>query len=365
VDFGLTEEQKLIRDGARQFLRTTATGAYVREMSAHPTGCRPDVWRQIADLGWTGLIAEERHGGAALGMIELAIVIEEMGAVAFPGPFFSSAVVGLSALKLGGNREQQDAHIPPIAEGARIASVVLESTEMVSASRAGSGWSLKGRLDYVPEVTSADLYVLPAVESRSGKTLLFAIPRGTDGLAAGKRWDTVSHDRLGELALDGAMVGADCLLNGDDASTVLGRLRLVGAGLKAVEMIGGAGRVLEMTVEYAGKREQFGRPIGSFQAVQHMIAEMAIQVSSARHLAYRAAWQLERGGDAGNAVGLAKLRANEAAVRVCELAHQCHGAIGFTQEHDLQLYTRSAMAGRASFGDSRAHRDAVLATLGL
>lgn len=365
MDFGLTEEQKLIRDGARQYLRATSTGAYVRAMAEHETGCHPDVWRQIAEMGWTGLNAPESHGGAGLGLVELALVIEEMGAVAFPGPFFATAVLGVSALKLAGNHDQQADYLPRIARGSLLATVALESTAEALATRSDSGWRLRGRANFVPEAGSAGVFVLPAREARTGATMLVAVPRESAGLNVARRWNTVAHDRLGEITMADTPVAADAVLNGADASAALHGLRQIAAGLKAVEMVGGAGRVLEMTVEYARKREQFGRPIGSFQAVQHMIAEMAIQVGSTRQLVYQAVWLLERGEGAGPAVGLAKLRANEACVQVCELAHQCHGAIGFTEEHDLQLYTRAALDGRASYGDSRAQRDAALATLGL
>lgn len=365
MEFGLTEEQKLIRDGARQYLRGTCTGAYVRAMSQHETGCRADVWRQIAEMGWTGLTASDRHGGAGLGLVELALVVEEMGAVAFPGPFFATGVLGVSAFKLAGNPDQQADYLPRIADGSLLATVVLESTDEVVATRTGSGWLLRGRADFVPEAVSAGVFILPAKEARTGAPMLVAVPRESPGVTAASRWNTVAHDRLGEVTFADTPLDAAAILNGADATAARHDLHRMAAGLKAVEMVGGAGRVLDMTVEYAKKREQFGRPIGSFQAVQHMIAEMATQVASTRQLAYQAVWRLERGEGAGPAVGLAKLRANEACVQVCELAHQCHGAIGFTEEHDLQLFTRAALDGRASFGDSRAHRDAALATLGL
>lgn len=386
MDFGLTEPQKLIRDGAREYLRRACTGAYVREMAAHPTGCTDQVWRDVVSMGWTGLIVPEQYGGAGLGLVDLALVVEEMGAVALPGPFFSTAVIGASTLTLWGGASQKKSLLPRIADGSLITALAAQDPAgawpfdrpACRATRTTDGWAISGRTGFVADATSAHVLIVAAAIAAEtvGRTrrdlLLCVVDRDAPGVTIGRRLATVGGDRQAEVNFDGVTVDDVAVLgNPEDGQDHLRRLFLVGAALKAVETLGGARRVLEMTVEYAKSRQQFGRAIGSFQAVQHMIAEIAIQVESARQLAFQAVWRLDeaRGEAAEDAaagdVGLAKIRANEACVRASELAHQCHGAIGFTQEHDLQLFTRRALAGRVTFGDDGDHRDAALSTIGL
>lgn len=379
MDFGLSEQQTLIRDGARDYLRGVCTGAYVRAMATHPTGCSEQVWRDVVSMGWTGLIIPEGFGGAGLGLADLALVVEEMGAAAFPGPFFSTAVIGASALTLAGAEHQRKSLLPRIADGSMIVGLAAQDRSgawpfdrpACRAVRAPSGWKISGRAGFVADAPAAHALIVAAAiaveaEDRKGGLLLCIVERDAPGVTIGPRLATVGGDRQAAVSFDGVAIADDKVLgNPEDGEDNFRRLFLTGAALKAVEMVGGARRALEMTVEYAKARQQFGRPIGSFQAVQHMIAEIAIQVESARQLAYQAVWRLGNGKDAVGEVGLAKIRANEACVRACELAHQCHGAIGFTQEHDLQLFTRRALAGRVTFGDDADHRDAALTAIGI
>jgi alkylation response protein AidB-like acyl-CoA dehydrogenase len=381
MNFGLNEQQKLIKDGARDYLRRTCDGAYVRSMRNHATGCSEQVWRDIVAMGWTGLAVPERYGGAGLGLIELALVLEQMGAVALPGPFLTSAI-GAIALSGAGSDHQQQTYLPRIVDGTLILTLAAQDAEGVwpfvrpccVATRAGRGWKISGRTAFVQDPPASGLLLVAAsVESQerghaAPDVLLCLIPRDASGVKVGEPSETVANDRQSVVAFEGVTVDDAAVLgNPESGAQNLRRLFLTGAALKSVEMAGGAGRVLEMTVEYAKTRQQFGRSIGSFQAVQHMIAEMAIQAESARQLAYQAVSRLEAGkaAHADTDVALAKLWANEACVRVCELAHQCHGAIGFTEEHDLQLFTRRALAGRVKFGDDRDHRDAALSSIGL
>jgi alkylation response protein AidB-like acyl-CoA dehydrogenase len=379
MDFGLTEQQNLIRDGAREYLRRTCDGTYVRTMRSHATGCSDRVWRDIVSMGWTGLAVPEKYGGAGLGLIELALVLEEMGAVAFPGPFFSSAI-GAVAMAAAGNEAQQRKYLPRVADGSLILALAAQDVEGVwpfvrpgcTATRAGSGWMVSGRAAFVHDSQASGLLLVAAsiklLDARhpAGELLLCLIPPEAPGVTVGGRSITVASDRQSVVIFDGVAADDSAALgNPESGAQNLRRLFLVGAALKSVEMVGGARRVLEMTVEYAKVRQQFGRAIGSFQAVQHMIAEIATYVQSARQIAYQAVSRLDAGQPSHADVALAKLWANEACVRACELAHQCYGAIGFTEEHDLQLFTRRALAGRVMFGDDRDHRDAALSSIGL
>ncbi|MBI4220389.1 MAG: acyl-CoA dehydrogenase [Chloroflexi bacterium] len=378
MDFGLSEQQTLIRDGARAFLRERCTSAYVRAMQLHPIGCPDEVWRELAEMGWTGMLVPEEFGGAGLGLVELGLVLEEMGVAAFPGPFFSTAVVGASALILGGDEAQKSAYLSRIAGGSLKISLAAQEEDprwgphavKCTAVRTGEGWSLSGAKLFVADAASAGLFVVAARGGRpaaaDAAVTLFLVPADASGLRTGQRWRTAAHDYQSSLTFENVRLDLDAVLGSVGGGwPVLRRLLLIGAAAKAAEMVGGASRMLDMTADYARKREQFGKPIGGFQAVAHMVAEMAIQVESARNLAFQALWRLANGRDAESHVALAKVWANEACVRTAELAHQTHGAIGFTQEHDLQLFSRRALAGRVTFGDARDHRDAALASIGL
>jgi alkylation response protein AidB-like acyl-CoA dehydrogenase len=357
-------------------------------MALHPFGASEQVWRDIVGMGWTGLIVPERYGGAGMGLVEMALVVEEMGAAAFPGPFFTTAVVGATAVAIAGNESQRRSLLPRIADGSLNLSLAAQdeagrwplqlsqssrqsppqqavsSVPSIVATRESHGWRLAGRAGFVADATSAHSFVAAAAP-RAG-LLLCVIGRDAPGVTVGARHVSVGGDRQSDVSFAGVAIDDSAVLgNPEDGEANLRRLFLTAGALKSVEMIGGARRVLDMTVEYAKNRQQFGRPIGSFQAVSHMIAEIAILVESARQLAYQAVSRLADGEAAVAEVGLAKLRANEVFVRSCELAHQCHGAIGFTQEHDLQFFTRRALAGRVTFGDDADHRDAALSSIGL
>ena len=367
MDFAFSPDQELLRGTARAFLDEHVTPTVVRALWNDPRGERDDLWKEMARLGWLGLALPEAHGGSALGMVESAIVLEELGRVACPGPYLET-IVAARALEEAGNPAQQVRWLPAVAGGAARATVALLDAELdwrpeATATRAEpgpGGTRLTGVKQWVPWAHVADVLLVPA-RGPDGLSL-FLVEAGTEGLDVspvpamdpGMRWSTVR--------LDGVQVGPDARLGetGAGAGLLDGLLRRGAVGAAAV-MLGAARRCLDMSVAYAKVREQFGQPIGSFQAIRHRCAEMLLEVENAHAATYYAAWALDAGAeDAALAASVAKAYVSEAARKVCGEAIQVHGGIGFTWEFDLHLYFKRAKALEATWGDADYHRELVV-----
>ena len=398
MDFGLTETQQLLKKSAAEFLAAECPPKHVRAMEQDALGYSPGLWRKMAEQGWIGLALPERYGGAGLGFLELALLLEEMGRVLLPGPFFSTAVLASTAILEAGNEEQRRRWLPGIANGTLVATFAFTEPGgrwdaagvQMPATKMGTQFVLKGTKLFVPDAHAANLLVVAARTgvSRGGSRTapteqgisLFLAPRDTPGLSQ-TPLRTIGGDRVSEVAFDGAVLPAEALLGDPSTSPSLHsglRQGGSGAGWPVAErvlrhgavglcawMSGGMQRVLDMTVQYAGQRAQFGRPIGSLQAIQHRCADMAVDVETSRALTYQAAWAIGAGEDATTEAAMAKAWVADAYRRVCAAAHQVHGAIGFTKEHDLQLYTRRAKAAEPLFGDAASHRERVADAIGL
>jgi alkylation response protein AidB-like acyl-CoA dehydrogenase len=367
MDFALSPDQELLRGTARAFLDEHVTPAVVRALWDDPRGERDDLWKEMARLGWLGLALPEAYGGGALGMVEAAIVLEELGRVVCPGPYLET-VVAARGIEQAGSPAQQARWLPAIAGGAARATVAFLDAELdwrpeATATRAEpvpGGVRLTGAKQWVPWAHVADLLLVPA---RGPEGLsLFLVEAGAKGLDLspipamdpGMRWSTVR--------LDGVRVGQGARLGepGAAAGILDGLLRRGAVGAAAM-MLGAARRCLDMSVAYAKVREQFGQPIGSFQAVRHRCAEMLLEVENAHAAAYYAAWALDAdAADAALAASVAKAYVSEAARRVCGEAIQVHGGIGFTWEYDLHLYFKRAKTLEAAWGDADYHRELVV-----
>jgi len=341
MDFDLSKPQKLLKDTARQFL---ARECNVRRLIE--TGDDPP-WAAIADQGWTGLIVPEEHGGLGTGVVELAVVAEEMGRACLPGPYLSN-VFATALIRAAGSVEQQARWLPRIASGELKATVaILEET---------ASWDLDairmtapGKKLFVGDAASADLIFCVAAPG------IVAVERGATSI---ERMPSMDQTRkLYEVTFD--RLGADVLPGGRD--TVRAAIDVATVALCA-EMVGGMQWVLDTTVEYAKTRQQFGRPIGSFQAVQHQCADMLLLTESARSATYYAAWALtENDPGAPLAVSMAKAYCSDACREVGNRGVQVHGGIGFTWEHDLQIYYKRAKSSEILFGDATFHRERIAA----
>ncbi len=372
MDFGLTAEQELLRRTARDVMRTTAPTSWVRAMLRDERGITPEAWRRMAELGWQGLVFPPDHGGAGLTLIELAIVLEEMGRAVLPGPFLSTVIAGL-ALLYGGDEAERARWLPGICDGSRVATLALLEASAcwdpaaitAVARRAGGEAVLSGRKLFVPDAHLADLVLCAVRRAEDGTLALVAVEREPAGLVLEEVPSVDRTRRVFAVTLDGVRVRPGDVLAAD-AAGALARVLDAGRVALAAEMCGGAERVLELTVEHAKARRQFGQPIGAFQAIQHACADMMVAVECARVATCHAAWAVAQGaGDAALAAAMAKATASEAYRHVTAQAIQVHGGIGFTWEHDLQLYYKRALSSDVTFGDAAWSRERVAQLLGL
>ena len=374
MDLGLTETQQLLRNTAKEFLETECPSSYVREMEEDERGYTPEMWQKIADQGWLGLAFPEEYDGAGLGFMDLNILLEEMGRYMLPGPFFATVVMGGLAILEGGSESQKKEYLPRIAQGQILVTLALTETNGrwdaggidTTALMDGEEWVLNGVKLFTPYAHVSDYLIVVAKTGPEFENIsLFLTPRTADGVSQ-TLLKTIASDRQSEVVLENVRLPASALigeLNG--AWPVMEKVKAFGAVGKCAELSGATQQVLDMTVEYAKQRLQFGRPIGSFQAIQHHCANMAMDVEGSKYITYQAAWALADGLDASREVSLAKAWVSDASKRVCATGHQCHGAIGFTKEHDMQLFSRRAKAAELMFGDGDYHKEKVADMIGL
>lgn len=375
MDLTLTDEQELLATTAREFLADRCPSAHVRAMADDPLGYSTQLWQELAQLGWTAMALPASHGGSDAGLLDLCLVIEEMGRVLLPSPFVPTVVLGALPVARFGTAAQRDRLLPAVAAGRDVVSFGWSGPDGrwdladvgVVAEDVGDDVVLTGIVLFVPYAQAADHLLLVARRAGGtpGDVTVFVVDTDTPGLTR-ERLDTTGPAPECRVILDGVRVDRSQVLGGVDegravAEWVLGH----GTAARCAEMLGGAQRVLDMTVAYATQREQFGRAIGGFQAVQHQCADMAMDVLGARFIAYEAIWRLGEGLDATTDVSLAKAWVSDAYTRVCAAAHQIHGAIGFTEEHDLHLYLRHATDAELAFGDADHHLEVVARSLGL
>jgi alkylation response protein AidB-like acyl-CoA dehydrogenase len=367
MDFAFSSDQQLLKHSARAFLDEHCKPATVRASWDDPRGDNDAMWKEMAQLGWLGLSLPEVHGGSGLGMVETAILLEEMGHAACPGPYWPT-MLAAAALAEAGTDALKKRWLPAIATGDARATTALLDGDLdwspeavtVSAERAGQGWTLTGEKRFVPWAHVADVMLIPA-RSAEGVTL-FAVEPSARGLGMSPVSGMDLATRWVHVRLEGVPVAADAVVGGiGQAAPLLASLLRRGAVGAAAEMLGASRRCLEMAVGYAKVREQFGQPIGSFQAIRHKCAEMLVEVENSHSATYYAAWALDAGAeDAALAASVAKAYVSDASRRVCGEAIQVHGGIGFTWEYDLHLYFKRAKALEASYGDADYHRELIV-----
>jgi len=368
MDFGFSEEQEMLRQSARQFLESECAMTYVRKMMDDDTGYSEEQWRKMAALGWQGLILPEEHGGSGLNMVDLIVVLEEMGRAVMPGPFFATVILGGLAIDLGASAAQKKKYLPDIASGKLKATLaqVEESGRwdaegiQLAAKKDGAGYVLSGTKLFVHDAHNADLLIVPARTGGKGITL-FLVDAKQQGVKTTLLKTMDQTRKLCEVNFSNVKVAADAVLGAVDAGWAL-LDRLVDRAKVAMcgEMCGGAQKVLEMSVDYAKVREQFGKPIGSFQAIQHKCANMMVQTESAKSATYYAAWAVANNvPEAHLAACMAKAYCSDAYRFVSAEGIQIHGGIGFTWEHDMHIYFKRAKGSEVTFGDATWNRELV------
>jgi alkylation response protein AidB-like acyl-CoA dehydrogenase len=367
VQFGLTETQQVLKNSAREFFSTECPIGEVRRLMETGTAYDAALWQKMAQQGWTGIIFGEEYGGLGLGLVEMAVALEEMGRALLPGPYLSTVLLAGVAIDAAGNAAQKRKYLSRISMGEARATLALveasarwepEAIEL-AAYPTLSGFALNGRKMFVPDAAAADFLVCAA--RRDADLGLFIVPRGAQGLTITPLAAIDGTRKLDQVEFDGVEVAEDDFLAiGDSALQALERSLAVSTAGLAAEMVGGMQRVMEIAVEYAKTRKQFGKPIGQFQAVQHLCADMLVLTESSRSAAYYAAWALqERVPEAAVAVSIAKAYASDAYREVGNRGIQVQGGMGFTWENHVHLYYKRAKASEIQFGDATYHRERI------
>ncbi|MDP3767743.1 MAG: acyl-CoA dehydrogenase family protein, partial [Dehalococcoidia bacterium] len=308
MDFGLTETQELLRKSTRQFLAERSKPADVRAMAEDERGYGEDLWRDVAGLGWAGLLVPEQHGGAGLSFADMAVLLEEWGASLAPGPLVETAVLAADVIARFGDDRQKREYLPRLAAGELVVAPAVTdalasawggpapSGTAVTASLRRGTWRLNGQKIFVSYAKSAGAYLVSARREGTGEPDVFLVARDSVGESAITPLLSASGRSTCAMDFRDLPVPAGARLGGDeDGGAVMARLNPLGAAARALQMAGAARRVLEITVQYVSNRRQFGRAVGSFQAIQHKLADMALMLQGARHTAYRAAWELSEG----------------------------------------------------------------------
>src|SRR3984893_6356278 len=337
MDFGLTEEQQQLKDSARNFLSRECPTTRVRAVMADDVGIPRDLSKQIANLGWNGLIVPEKFGGAGLGMLDMSVLLEAYGYAALPGPFLFSSVLAASALAGGGSEDVNDRWLGPLAEGRAIGTVaVLEPNDIINpadlsttARKSGSGWVLNGAKMFVPYAHVADFVIVVARTGPGAHDIaLFLVEPGTSGFHIPRLNNLDMTRRISAVELDGVVVPAQAALSG--GPKLYDRLVDIASVAIAADSLGGTERAPEMAEEHSKVREQFGKPIGSYQALQHAAAEIVADLEPARSLLWYAAHAQDvLSNDAPRAAAMVKARMCGVYMRSADSAVLMHGGVGF------------------------------------
>jgi alkylation response protein AidB-like acyl-CoA dehydrogenase len=358
--FDLNDEQQAIKSTARELLAARYKSERIRALLDAENGFEQGDWEEMAQLGWPGLALPEEWGGQGLGIVELAVLFEEMGYALAPSPLLSNTVAGL-ALAAHGTDEQKERWLRPLAGGevrgtlaiwdagtpARVGEFAME------ARPDGDGVVLDGEKVLVLDAAAADFMLVTTSDGRR-----HLVDSRAEGLTVVPEASIDLTRRLNSVRFESVRVGPDATLNGAQADYLPVLWRACVA--VAAESTGVAQRALEMAVEYAKDRQQFGRPIGSYQAVSHRCAQMLLETENSRSAVYGAAWAADADPDSlPLAASMAKAYASDAGWRVPDASIQVHGGIGFTWEHDLHLFLKRGRANAALFGDARWHREQV------
>ncbi|PYN25736.1 MAG: acyl-CoA dehydrogenase [Candidatus Rokuibacteriota bacterium] len=368
MDFRPSPAQQILISTARAFLRQHCPPELAQRLAADERGFDETLWRRMAELGWPGLLIPPELGGSGGSVLDVILLVEEMGRAGLPGPFVTSAVVATSLLLAAGSAAQQKRLLPSLAAGERVASlaIVEESgsfdLDAVALECAIPG-RLRGRKLFVKDAHVAD-DLLVAVRVGAAASLIL-VPTDRPGVAR-LPLDAISGEKLFEVTFDGVEVRPDDRLGSSGSvREVLASALRAGALARTAEMVGGAQRVLELAVEHAKTRVQGGRPIGGYQAIQHSCADLVRDVDASRALLYAAAWKLAEGLPAEADAALAKAYAGEACLAVARRGHQILGAISYCEEHPLHLIHKRIQAASLEFGDGQLHLETVARAIGL
>jgi len=371
MNFAFSDEQEQLREFVRSFLDDKSSEAAVREQMDTDQGFDPDVWNQMAEqMGLQAIAIPEEFGGQGFGFVELIVVLEEMGRSLLCAPFFSSIVLAANALLLSGDDAAKGDYLPGIAAGETIAALALteengqwdESGVTARATQAGDGWAIEGAKSFVLDGHTANLLIVAARTSNG--VSLFAVDPSANGVTR-TLLSTMDQTRK-QAKIEFAATPATLIGNDGEGWGIVEKVLDLAAVALAAEQVGGAQKCLDMSVEYAKVRVQFGRPIGSFQAIKHKCADMLLEVESAKSAAYYAGWcAAEMNDELPQVASLAKSYCSEAYFHAAAENIQIHGGIGFTWEHPAHLYFKRAKSSELMFGDPTYHRELLAQRIGI
>jgi alkylation response protein AidB-like acyl-CoA dehydrogenase len=377
MDFRFTEEQKMLTKTARDFLSNKCPKTLVRRMEEDAKGYSAELWQEMAHLGWMGLVFPEKYGGSNMTFLDLAALLEETGRACLPGPFLSTVVLGGLPILDAGTEEQKQEYLPKIASGEAILTLALTEPSArydpgsmaVKATPEKGAYILSGTKLFVPDAHIADylLCVTRTDEQAKGEDgiTIFLVDANGPGVSY-TVLDTMAKDKLCEVVFDGARVPNQNVLGELDQGWGEVQKTMERAAIgKCCEMIGGAQQVLEVAVDYAKGRVQFGQPLGSFGTIQAACADMLVDLESSKLITYEGAWKLSQGLPSAKEVSMAKSWVGDAYRRITVMGQHIYGGIAFIVDHDLPIYFRRAKPAAMAFGDAEFHREKLAQELGL
>jgi alkylation response protein AidB-like acyl-CoA dehydrogenase len=368
MDLRPTESQQLLITTARDFFQRHCPLSLVQSLALEARGFPDELWRRISDLGWPGLLIPGEHGGSDGMLLDIILLVEEMGRACFPSPYIHSAIVSTSMLLAAGSRDLKNHLLPAMARGERLCTlaVVEESAsfEPEALTMIGEvGGRINGSKLFVKDAHIVDHLIV--VVRGGGAFNLVMLDKDHPGITL-LPLDTMSGEKLFEVHFSAVELRQDVLLGRPGGGwKVLAPALQWGALARSAEMVGCAQRILDICVEYAKVRVQSGRPIGSFQAIQHYCADQLRAVEGARALLYHATWNMQRGQASAADVAMAKAYASEACLWAARKGHQILGAISYCEEHPLHLLHKRIQAASLDFGDAGLHYETVAQGIGL
>ena len=370
MDLGLDEQQEMLKNFARDFLEKECPESLVREMEEDDQGYSPDLWKKMAEQGWMGLTIPEDQGGAGMTLCELVVLLEEFGRALVPGPFISTVVLGAVPIMEAGTDEQKAQYLPKIAAGEVIMTMALTEPSAkwtadgvtLEAKKDGGDYVLNGTKLFVPDAHVTDHMVVVARTGGKGEDgiTLFIVDSKSDGIKF-EQLKTIAADKQSEVIFENVKVPAANILGSEGKGwEIVEKVSRVATVAACAYLVGLSQMDFDTTLNYAKERVQFGRPIGSFQAIQHKLADAIIDVDGSRFITYKAAWSLTEGEeDTDLMISMAKAWASDASRRVVAHGQQIHGGIGFTKEYKIQLYFRRQKWMELMWGDADYHREKV------
>ena len=370
MDYGFSEEQEMFRKSARDFLQAECPRTLVRDIEEQKRDYSPDVYRKMASLGWLGLCIPEEYGGVGGNWVDMAIFYEEIGRALLPSPHFSTIVLSAQAILASGREEQKSSLLPRIANGDIIVAFALTEPEAganlellsTSAIAKGGAYLINGTKLFISYAHLAD-YIITVAQTGKDENSAFLVEKGSPGLMCFPM-DSLGGERLCEVAYQGVEVPGGSLLGKLGNARGIIEVTEKAKVMSCLSMIGSAQVALEMAVDYAKQRIQFDVPIGSFQALQHKMVDMALAIEGVRWLGYNVAWLISEHIPCAMEMAMLNLKAGQACRFATAEAIQIHGGMGTMEAHDISLYFRRVKAAQLNLGYPEAHREIIAQHLG-